>query len=130
MAYGLDGCKTKGKLSKTDLGPKELPGIELDLEHGDLIDEYFAEIPVNYAINAMVEKISPVFEQEEWFGDLLGDVESVITDYFQIWNYKVGYEACEQLRESSVVVKLKSRGPFWVTMTRHERWSVAIMLIN
>ncbi len=131
LAYGLDSCVCNGRLSKTDLGPDELPGIELELEHGDLIDEDFSEIPVYHAINTLVTEMNPIIEQsEKELGNLLGDTEQLITEYFQIWNYKVAHEACEQLKESDVVEKLSSRAPFWVTMTRHERWSVAIMLIN
>ncbi len=59
-AYGFDSCVTKGSLSKTDLGPDELPGIELKLEHGNLIDEYFSEIPIHHAINSMVNKMVPI----------------------------------------------------------------------
>lgn len=131
LAYGLDSCTCNGSLSKTDLGPDGLPGIELKLEHGDLIDDDFMEIPVYYAINAMVNKMNPVLQQsEKELGQLLGDTQDVITDYFQIWNYKVGYEACEQLRESDIVKKLRNRAPFWITMTRHDRWPIAIMLID
>lgn len=131
LAYGSDNCVCDGSLSKTDLGPDELPGIELEFEQGDIIDDEFMEIPVYHAINAMVKEMNPVLQQsEKELGQLLGDTQDVITDYFQIWNYKVGYEACEQLQESDVVKKLKSRAPFWVTMTRHGRWPVAIMLID
>ena len=131
LAYGFDSCACNGRLSKTDLGPKELPGIELKLEHGNLVAEYFAEVPVNHAINAMVKEMESILEQsEKEIGNLLGDAQDIITDYFQIWNYKIGHEACEQLKESDAVNKIRSRAPFWITMTRHDRWSVAIMLID
>lgn len=79
----------------------------------------------------MVQKINPAIEELSKKQDNLPeDIDSVITDYFQVWNYKVGYEACEQLRGSTIELELKSRAPFWVTMARHERWPVAIMLIN
>ncbi|WP_034228485.1 LIC13197/LIC10919/LIC10469 family protein [Aquimarina pacifica] len=130
LAYGFDSCLTKGSLSKTDLGPRDLSGIELKLEHGNIIDQYFAEIPVSIAINEMIKKINPIVEQSKEIGNLLGDVEDVITDYFQIWNYKIGAEACEQLRGTHLELALKSKAPFWVTMTRHERWSIPIMLIS
>ena len=131
FAYGLDSCTTEGALAKSDLGPDQLSGIELELEHGDLVDEQFSGIPVYTAINEMVEKINPVikklYEEQE---DLVMDIDTLITDYFQIWNYKIGYEACEQLKGSKVALALQDRAPFWVTMTRHGRWSVAIMLID
>lgn len=130
FAYGLDDCSGDNNLSKSDLGPKELPGIELKLEHGNLIDEDFSEIPVNIAINEMVEHLLPTLEQSKELGNLLGDAENVITDYFQIWNYKLGYEVCKELVNSDVVKKLKNRSPFWVTMTRHWRCPVGIMLIS
>lgn len=124
LAYGLDSCISK--VSKTDLGPDELPGLELKLKHGVLIDEYFAEIPVYHAINALVKDIMPILEKME----IYDDTDDLITYYFEIWNYKIAYEVCQQLSESDVVVALKSRAPFWITMTRQDRWPVGIMLID
>lgn len=124
LAYGFDHCLSKGTLSKSDLGPEELPGIELKLEHGNLIDESFAEIPTSNAINELVRKIKPIIKEHN------NHVKDVITDYFQIWNYKIGYETCNLLKGSDIETALKNRSPFWVTMTRHERWSVPIMLID
>ena len=130
LAYGIDSCKTKGSLSKTDLGPEELPGIEINLKHGNLVDHSFAEIPVSIAINKMVKEIKPLLKESEEIGGLFKNTSYVITDYFQIWNYKIGHEVCDELRESDTEKALKNRAPFWITMTRQERWSVPIMLID
>lgn len=46
VAYAFDSCKGQGKLSKTDLGPKEIPGIESDLKHGSLLEDGFSELPL------------------------------------------------------------------------------------
>lgn len=135
LAYGLDSCKTDGSIDGSDLGPDTLHGIELKLEHGTLVDDYFAEIPVDEAINKMVnssilEEIEKSQESGSITNEVANDADDAITDYFQIWNYKMGYEVCKKLIESDIVQKLKNRAPFWVTMTRHDRSSVAIMLID
>jgi hypothetical protein len=122
LAYGYYECNNDGELSKTDLGPYDLPGIETNIEHIDVIDEDFAEIPVNKAINLMVEHINPIIDDDS--------CDAVITDYFQIWNYKLACEVCDEVKESKAVIALKSRAPFWVTMSRHERWAVPIMFIE
>lgn len=125
LAYGLDSCSGKGNLSKSDLGPEDLPGIEAKLDHGILVDEYFAQIPVNYAINRMVEEMMQDLNQSGH-----QDRKYVVTDYFQIWNYKIGSEVCEALQDSEMVLKLKDRAPFWITMSVQGRSPIAIMSVD
>lgn len=130
FAYALDDCETKGRLSKTDLGPDELPGIEIDLDHGDLIDEDFASLAVFHAINTWVEHLKPRVDQAIEQGLVPGDTDTLMVELFQIWNYRKGCEAGRALQASAAAKALEPRAPFWVTLTRHERWSVPIMLIN
>ncbi len=129
-AYGFEESDDKAALSATDLGPNELSGIEIEIEQGSLVDQEFASLPVYHAIDAMVEKIIPLIEEYEENNELHWEAETVITDYFQIWNYKIASIVCEALKDDVSVQKLKARSPFLVTMTRHERWSVAIMLLS
>ncbi|EMJ94190.1 LIC13197/LIC10919/LIC10469 family protein [Leptospira alstonii] len=126
-AYGLDSGKSNGALSNTDLGPKELPGIEVELKHGYLIKEDFSSLPTHYAINAFVSDLLEEIEDAEDKKKIPFESETVFTDLFQIWNYRIGVEACKTLKNHEK--RLERRSPFWVTMTRHERWSIPIGVI-
>lgn len=130
LAYGLDMHKTKGTLSKTDLGPDNIPGIEIKSEAGNIVDEYFASLPVEIALNLWTEKLSTDINSAISNNQLHSDVELSIVELIQLWNYKLGIKAGESLLHADEVQKLKNRSPFWITMTSHERWSVPIMLIN
>ncbi len=130
LAYGLDMHKTKGTLSKTDLGPDKIPGIEIKSEVGNIVDEYFASLPVDLALNLWTEKLSPDIDSAISNNQLLCNVGISIIELLQLWNYKLGIKAGESLPGIDTTQKLKNRSPFWVTMTCHERWSVPIMLIK
>ncbi|EMK18536.1 LIC13197/LIC10919/LIC10469 family protein [Leptospira kirschneri] len=127
-AYGLASCKGQGKLSKTDLGPNEIPGVESDLEHGNLLEEDFSELPVDRAINLWVENLDPHVQKAKDKKELPFDADDILVDLFQIWNYRIGLEACKNISTEFQDV-LKKRKPFWITMSRHERWAVPIGLI-
>ncbi|MDI7189323.1 hypothetical protein [Leptospira santarosai] len=60
--------------------------------------------------------------------ELISDAEDILIDLFQIWNYRIGLEACDYISAESKNI-LKKRKPFWITMSRHERWAVPIGLI-
>ncbi len=130
LAYGLDMLKTKGTLSKTDLGPDEIPGVEIKSEVGSIVDEYFASLPVHLALNLWTEELSSDVNSAINNNQLSVNVRLLLVDLIQLWNYKLGIEAGESLQNTDEAQKLKSRSPFWVAMTRHERWSVPIMLIK
>ncbi|EKO78715.1 MULTISPECIES: hypothetical protein [Leptospira] len=127
-AYAFASCKGQGKLSKTDLGPEEIPGIESDLEHGSLLEGDFSELPVNRAINLWVENLDSSVQKAMNKKELTSDAEDILIDLFQIWNYRIGLEACDYISAESKNI-LKKRKPFWITMSRHERWAVPIGLI-
>ena len=133
FAYGYNGARCKDKLDKSDLGLKGLAGIELKFDsRSSLIDQYFAELPVSIALDEMMEKIIPIVDDhfESKQSDSVEYLRYLIIDYFQIWNYKITNKMCEQLQDHPLVQKLKERSPFWITMTRHDRSPVAIMLIE
>ncbi|TGK36008.1 hypothetical protein EHQ12_07915 [Leptospira gomenensis] len=127
-AYALGSCHGQGKLFGTDLGPEEIPGLESDLKHGSLLDEDFSELPVHWAINLYVEELNPSLEEALKNKRIPSDAENLLLDLFQIWNYRLGTEACKNIpvRYQNA---LKKRKPFWISMTRHGRWSVPIGLI-
>lgn len=130
LAYGLDMHKTKGSLSKTDLGPDEIPGIEIKSEAGNIVDEYFASLPVDLALNLWTGTLSSEINSAISNNSLHCDAKVSIVELIQLWNYKLGIMAGESLQDKDETRKLKDRSPFWVTMTSHERWSVPIMLIK
>lgn len=129
-AYGLSHGESTGALSNTDLGPKELPGIEIEMEHGHLIDEDFSCLSVYRVFNIWVTELKPVIENANFTNEVASNMESLFTELFQIANYKLGYDACQDPRIKTLFPQLHSRAPFWVTMTRHGRWSVPILVIN
>lgn len=130
FAYGLNDCTCDGTLSNSDLGPKDIPGIEVDIKHGDQIDEDFSELPVYHAINLYVERMEPNIFQSEILGPLWGVTDTLLTDYFQIWNYKIACEVFEEFETDGGLDELKDRAPFWITMTRQDRYSVVVMVVN
>ncbi len=97
VAYAFDSCKGQGKLSKTDLGPKEIPGIESDLKHGSLLEDGFSELPVDRAINLWVENLDPHVQKAKDKKELSFDADDILVDLFQIWNYQIGLEACKNI---------------------------------
>ncbi|MCD1183404.1 hypothetical protein [Leptospira sp. Pond_2020] len=127
FAYALDSCKGFGNISGTDLGPREIPGIESDLKHGYLVYEDFSSIPVHHSINSYVENLQDPVRESIDEDRISSEVEVLLLDLFQIWNYKIAYEVCKRISDWE---GLKKRSPFWVTMTRHDRWSVPIFLID
>lgn len=129
FAYGLNDCTCDGALSNTDLGPKDIPSIEVDIKHGDAIDEDFSELPVYHAINMYVEHMEPNIFQSETLGSLWGLTDTLLTDYFQIWNYKIACEVFEEFEADGGLDELKDRAPFWITMTRQDRYSVVVMVV-
>lgn len=84
-------------MSKTDLGPKKIPGIESDLKHGDLLEEDFSELPVDRAINLWVENLNPHVQKAKDKKELPFDADDILVDLFQIWNYRIGLEACKKI---------------------------------
>ncbi|NBW34373.1 MAG: hypothetical protein EBR30_05015 [Cytophagia bacterium] len=123
-AYGLDKIGKTPKLSKTDLGEESLPGIECDLKHGSLVDEDFADVPVHYAINLYVDNLQSKLKENETSNR--EDTASVVLQLFEIWNYKLAIEVCQTLPEDKLKAVASNGKPFWITMTRHGRWPIAI----
>ncbi len=128
MLTALDSCIGQGKLSETDLGPKGIPGIESDLKHGSLVDEDFSQLPTDQAINLFVDELRPLLEKTLQKKKNLSEANDLLIDLFQIWNYRLGWEACKNI-SMELQNEFKKRKPFWITMTRHERWSIPIGLI-
>lgn len=116
LAYAYDGVKTKGTLAKSDVGPKELPGIEIKAQMGGMVDEYFAALPTDTALNMWVNVLKPkVLNLEN------SDVRYLTLDLVRLWNYKIALEVFDQWREESEIASILERPSFWVLLTQHER---------
>ncbi len=121
LAYGYSDIKTKGSLAKSDLGPEEIPGVEIKLTSGDIIHEYFAGIPTHIALNDYVNHVKPLIDH------CPADVVVLATDLISLWNAQRAIEALE------ICMKREKYGlaeKLWITMTRQERGSVAIASIS
>lgn len=121
LAYGYSDIKTKGTLAKSDLGPEEIPGVEIKSTSGDIIHEYIAGIPTHIALNEFVNHGKPLVD------NCPADVVVLTTDLINLWNAQRAIEAlaiCIKRGKYDLAKKL------WVTMTRHERGSVAIACIS
>ncbi len=130
LAYGLDMYKTKGKLSKSDLGPEGLPGIEIKSQVGAIIDEYFASLPVHYAINKWKESQSSIIDIAIESDTIPSEAKECLLELVAIWNYKIAIECGEELLSSVSINSIRKRSPFWVTLTTHERDSIPILVIK
>ncbi len=121
LAYAYDDIKSKGTLAKSDLGPDELPGVEMKSNPNDIVAEHFAALPTHVALNTFVSDIKPLTT------DSAADVLVVSTDLINLWNYQRVFEAISACIASE---QYSLEGNFWVTLTRHERSSVPIAQIK
>ncbi|WP_081101186.1 hypothetical protein [Leptospira santarosai] len=88
------------------------------------IKEWLVQNNAKRFLTLITEELLSSLPKEE----LTSDAEDILIDLFQIWNYRIGLEACEYISAESKNI-LKKRKPFWITMSRHERWAVPIGLI-
>jgi hypothetical protein len=121
LAYGYSEIKTNGTLAKSDLGPEEIPGVEIKSTSGNIIHEHFAGIPTHIALNAFVNHVKPLIDH------CSTDVIVLTTDLINLWNAQRAIEALAICMEQEKYVLAQK---LWVTMTRHERGSVPIAYIN
>jgi hypothetical protein len=121
LAYGYLEIKTRGTLARSDLGPEEIPGVEIKSSPGDITSEHFAGLPTHIALNAFVNQIKPITD------NCPADVVVLTTDLINLWNYQRAMEAMAICMDRE---KYGLSPEFWVTMTRHERGSVPIAHIK
>jgi hypothetical protein len=121
-AYAFDSVRKTASLSNTDLGDPSLPGIECDLKYDKMVNQDFADLPVYHSINLYVEHLQNDLDESVEVNP--HDTDSLVLNLFEIWNYKLAIEAIRKLSNESQ--KALSTRSFWITMTRHERWPVAI----
>ncbi|ARU26087.1 hypothetical protein [Cellvibrio sp. PSBB006] len=129
LAYGYEEFKTKGTLSKTDLGPKDIPGVEIKSEPGDMAAEYFAAIPVHRALNEWT-KLKPEIDKLLADNENYGDAILLLDEIVNLWNYRIAVNAVTHAAQSLGVASSARQRLAWVVMTPHERNSVAIFTLK
>ena len=123
LAYAHDGIKTKATLSKSDLGPEGLPGIEIKADVDNLIAEYFAAIPVHIALNRYTTEIKPYAET------ISPDVVVLSLELVNLWNYSLAIEAfnkCAKNYDDNCF----NGNKLWVTLTSHDRSPIPVGSFN
>jgi len=123
LAYAYDGIKTKGTLSKSDLGPEGLSGIEIKADMDNMIAEYFAAIPLHIALNHYTTEIKPYAEK------ISPEVVVLSLELINLWNYSLAIESLSKCA-ANYNDNCFSNDKFWITLTRHERSSIPIGSFN
>lgn len=128
-AYGLSSIQSANVLANTDLGPQEFQQLETDADFGYAVDEEFAYLDLSTSINTYVDwsdNLRKAVSGMDYEDDILQSIE----DLFVIFNYRQAYLAGMQLLEKTKPEGLALNRPFWVSITRHGRWAVPVMVIS
>ncbi|RHX95425.1 hypothetical protein DLM76_08650 [Leptospira yasudae] len=137
-AYGKEHSGNHQILSDTYLapqgiyfGPKDIPWIETEENYGIDVELEFS-IPTDVAINVYMKNILPEITEiaMELNYDVRWTVVESFTDIVQIWNYKIGYDVCNNLIYKNIIKGFENRIPFWITLHAFDRGPVPILVLS
>ncbi|EKO24667.1 LIC13197/LIC10919/LIC10469 family protein [Leptospira interrogans] len=112
---------------------KEIPKIETISNHGVTIELDFS-LPTDVAINSYIKNLLPeILDMAMRLDDhrIRWNIVESFTDIVHIWNYKIGFEVCEELNyKNTRLNELKLQSPFWITLNEFDRWPVPIFVFS
>jgi len=129
--YSFEAVEGTDDVSRTDLGPDELPGIETELEEQGEIDEV-AGLVIDEALAPWRTELADEFDRavaERPVADA-ADVRRVCEELFRIELYRTAVDAAEDCRAQAREAGFGGRQPFFIAFKQHGRWAIPVLRLD